>query len=187
MADFTTSALVKEYAGITSGADDASIASIIGAVSAMLSTLVGHDFDGAVITGELHSWPPSSALVLRKPAASIEAVREAGTTLAPTDYQLVDERILYRLAGGVSAEWLLGRRNIAIDYTTTGEVPSDLELASTEVCAFMVKQSALGVGSARLGLSGQANGDTGSAEYFAQTVRQLPFATMVLSKYQSFA
>ena len=184
MANLTTTALVKGYANISDSADDQAIMGIISAVSVHLHDLVGHDYEGAALTGEHHSAPYSGAVVLHKPAASIDAIREGGTTLAATGYELEAERLVWRLASGLTVDWGAGKRNIEVDYTTTTEVPEDLELAAREVSAFMVKQSALAAGGSRMGLSAQANSDSGSADYFVQAINQLPFASAVVRRYQ---
>lgn len=184
MADLTTTALVKSYANIADSADDQAIAGIISAVSVHLHDLVGHDYEGDALIAEHHSAPYSGALVLHKPAASIDAIRENGTPLGSSNYELENERLVWRLASGLSVAWGAGKRSIEVDYTTTTEVPKDLELAAREVSAFMVKQSALASGGSRMGLSGQANADSGSADYFVEALNQLPFSGAVLKRYQ---
>jgi hypothetical protein len=188
MADLTTLAAVKAYAGVSGSGDDTAISGIVAAVSALIHELVGHDYDGDTITGEVHSGPVSGAVVLEKPVASIGAVVEGETTLDSGAYELESERLLWRKSIGGTIPWANGTRNIAVTYTTTSTVPADLELAAREVCAFMVKQSNIGsAGAARLGLSAQANVDTGSADYFVQALRQLPFASLTLRRFMRVA
>ncbi len=187
MAALTTADRVKAYANVKTSVDDASIEGIIDAVSALLHDRIGHDFEGTAIVAEHHSHPYSGALILARPVESIQAVRENGTTLAASGYELQGERLLYRLGSGKTIGWAPGVRSIEVDYTPTSTVPADIELAAREVSAFMLKQSALAVGGGRMGLSGQANADAGSADYFIQALDQLPMASMVLAKYQRFA
>lgn len=183
MADLTTRADVKAYAGVTSGSDDGPIGALVSAVSVLLHGMVGHDYEGEAIVGEHHSGPVSGALVLDKPALSIEEVREGSTTLAAGAYELSRQRLLYRISSGASVAWESGVRNIEIDYTTTHEVPADLEFAAREIAAFMVKQAGWGTGASRMGLSAQANADSGNADYFTQAIRNLPMAKATLARY----
>jgi len=187
MADLTTTARVKAYAGVKPAGDDQSIQAIVTAVSVYLHDRVGHDFQGDAITAEHHGSPVSGAVVLDKPAATIDAVRVGTGTIAASGYELSGERLLYRLSSGETVDWTPGIRNIEIDYTPTTDVPADLELAAREISAFMVKQSALQGGASRFGLSAQANGDSGSADYFVQALAQLPFASSILRRYTRFA
>ena len=187
MSDLTTRAAVKSYAGVTSNNDDGPISGIVSAVSVLLHGMVGHDYSGEAITGEHHSGPMSGALVLDRPAQSIEEVREGSDTLAATGaYELSRERLVHRLSSGATVSWASGVRNIEVDYTTIDRVPADLEFAAREICAFMVKQSGWGVGSSRMGLSAQANADSGNADYFTQAIRKLPMAKATLARYARF-
>ena len=184
--DLTTRADVKLYAGVTSGSDDGPISALISAVSVLLHGMVGHDYEGEAITGEHHSGPMSGALVLDKPAQSIEEVREGSDTLATGAYELSRERLVHRLSSGATVSWASGVRNLEVDYTTIDRVPADLEFAAREICAFMVKQSGWRVGSSRMGLSAQANADSGNADYFTQAIRKLPMAKATLARYARF-
>jgi hypothetical protein len=187
MADLTTTGAVKAYAGVKASDDDQSIQAIVSAVSVYLHDRVGHDYDGDAITSEHHTTPASGALVLEKPAATIDAVRVGTGTIAASGYELEGERLLYRLASGETVDWARGVRNIEVDYTPTTDVPKDLELAAREVAAFVLKQSSLSGGASRFGLAAQANGDSGSADYFVQALNQLPFAAAILRRYTRFA
>jgi hypothetical protein len=174
VADLTNVEAVKAYAGVRGSADDARILGLVGAISAYVAGLIGHDYEGGTITAETHSGPVSGAVVLAKPAATISAVRELGTTVDPSGYALEGDALLWRKAGTSVVGWAEGRQAIEVDYVTLSDVPSDLELAAREACAFMVKQTGWLAGGNRLGLSAQANADTGSADYFAQTLAKLP-------------
>lgn len=188
MADLTTTAAVKAYAGVTGADDDAAIGVVVSAVSALIHEMIGHDYEAGPVTGEVHSAPVSGAIVLEKPAASITTVVESSTTLASTGYELEGERLLWRKASAGTVDWTSGIRNVVITYATVSTVPDDLELAAREVGAFMIKQSNIGsAGGARLGLSAQANVDTGSADYFVQALRKLPFTSLTLKRYQRLA
>lgn len=187
MADLTTTGAVKAYAGVKGSGDDQEIQGLVGAISSYLHGRVGHDYEGTAIVAEHHSSPASGALVLEKPAAAIDAVRVGTGTIAASGYELQGQRLVYRLSSGETIDWTAGVRNIEVDYTPTTEVPEDLELAARELAAFMLKQSALEGGASRFGLSAQASGDTGSADYFVQALAQLPFAAAVLRRYSRFA
>lgn len=188
MADLTTVAAVKAYAGIAGSEDDGPIGTIVAGVSTLLHGLVGHDYEGEVITGENHTAPFSGAIVLRKPAQAIDEIRERKSTLAASAYELIDERLVWRLNLGDTVGWTNdGARSIEVDYTTTDQVPKDLELAAREVAAFMVKQSGLSAGGSRMGLSAQSNADAGTADYFAQALAQLPFVQLVLRRFKRYA
>lgn len=187
MADLTTTAAVKAWAGITGSGDDSAIDGIVTACSALLHGIVGHDYESTGVTAEHHSGAASGAIVLKKPAASITEVREGTVTLDSDAYELESERLLWRKANGYAADWAVGRRNIEVDYTPTSTVPADLELCAREVCAWIVKQSGLDSGASRLGLSAQANADTGTADYFAQALRQLPMSNATLRRYKRYA
>jgi hypothetical protein len=153
----------------------------------LIGDQVGHDYEGSILLAEKHSGAISGGIVLRYPAASIEAVRVTGGTVPVSGYSLEGERLLYRYDSSGTIAWERGQRNVEVDYTTTNVVPTDLELAAREICAFMLKQSAHIAGGARLGLSAQANADTGSADYFVQALSQLPFAARVLDRHRTFA
>lgn len=186
MGDLTTTEAVKAYAGVKGTGDDARIAGVVSAVSAMLSDIVGHDYDGGTIVAEKHTAPMSGAVVLDSPAASIDAIREGTGTVAASDYELEGERLVWRLSADQVTSWAKGARYIEVDYTLVSTIPVDLELAARESSAFMVKQSAFVAGGSRLGLSAQANGDTGSADYFAQQLKALPFTSLALRRYRRF-
>ncbi len=186
MADLTTLAAVKAYANVTGSGDDKQIQTLVGAVSMLIHGIIGIDYEGETITAEKHSGPSSGLILLEKPAAVIDEVREDSTTLDSSAYELENERLLYRLSGGKSGPWAFGLRNVEVDYTTTTEVPEDLELAARESCAFMVKQTAWTAGAARMGLSAQANADSGTADYFAQSLRELPMTKATLDRYKRF-
>jgi len=188
LSDLTTVEAVKAYAGVTVGGDDQAIAGIVSAVSGFMHGVIGHDYEGEVLTGEHHSGSDALAIVLDKPAASVQAVRDGTTTLAASTYELQAGRLLYRLASGVTVAWAPGVRNIEVDYTTTEAIPSDLELAARELAAFMVKQGVFSeAGGGRMGLAAQANPDSGAADYFVQAISQLPFASLILKRYRAFA
>jgi len=186
MADLTTVAAVKSYAGVTGSGDDSQIAGIVSAVSALIAGQVGHDYEGDAVTAESHTAPFSGSIILRKPAASITAVRVSGSTIAAAGYRLKDGRLLERLSSGLPTVWAESSV-IEIDYLTLSAVPFDLELAAREIGAFVLKQSSLPGGGSRLGLSAQANGDTGSADYFVQALAQLPVSRMALRNHRPFA
>jgi hypothetical protein len=186
MADLCTLEAVKGYAGVRSSGDDAAIANVIAAVSALIAGHIGHDYEGDTITAETHRPPFSGAVVLRKPAASVSAVRVRGTALAGSTYRLRDDRLLDRLQSSEPIAWSSGQR-IEVDYVTASDVPADLALAAAEISAFVWKQTGEDTGGARLGLSAQANADTGSADYFAQAIKQLPVARMALRNHRAFA
>ena len=186
MANLTTVAAVKSYAGVTGSGDDSQISAIVSAVSSLIAGQVGHDYEGNAITGESHTAPFSGSIILRKPAESITAVRVSGSTLAAADYRLKDSRLLTRLASGLPTVWSASTV-IEVDYLTVSAIPVDLELAAREIGAFILKQSSLPGGGSRLGLSAQANGDTGSADYFVQALKQLPVSRMALRNHRAFS
>lgn len=185
MADLTTVSEVKAYAGVTGQGDDARIESIVSAVSAAISGYIGNSFDAQPIVGE-RTDHPLGAVLLERPAASIDAVRVNGATLSASGYRLQGDRVLWREADSYGGATSWGGV-VEVDYTPTSSVPDDLEFAAREIAAFMVKQSGLSVGSGRLGLSAQANADTGSADYFTQSLRQLPASRMILGRYRRVA
>lgn len=186
MADLTTIAAVKSYAGVTGSGDDSQISAIISAVSSLIAGQIGHDYEGNAVTAEFHTAPFSGSIILRKPAESITAVRVSHSVIAAAGYRLSDGRLLTRLASGLPTVWS-GSSVIEVDYLTVSAVPADLELAAREIGAFVLKQSSLPGGGSRLGLSAQANGDTGSADYFVQALKQLPVSRMALRNHRPFA
>lgn len=179
-ADLTNTAAVKAYAGVQSSGDDSAIGGIVSAVSALFHAWIGHDFDGTPIVGEAHEPPASGVILLRKPAASISAVREGGATLSGSAYRFTSTRMLARLAAGRPSPWLDA---VQVDYTPISTVPKDLEIAAREACAWIVKQSSLSTGGARLGLSAQSNADTGNADYLIQRIDRLPLTRAVIARY----
>ncbi len=187
MADLTTTAAVKGWAGITTSGDDSVIDGVVSAVSALLHGIVGHDYEGTPIVGETHAGSRHGIIILEKPAVTIEEVREVGDVVDPSAYVLDQGRGLYRIEGGGLAPWAWGRRSVEVDYTPESVVPDDLELMAREVCAWIWKQSGHDTGASRLGLSAQANADTGTADYFAQALRQLPMANTTLKRYKRYA
>lgn len=185
MADLTSTADVKAYLGVSGSGDDTLIGEIVSAVSAHIHGLVGHDYEAGPVSSEHHSAPISGAIVLDKPAASITTVVENTTTLDVGAYELEGDRLLYRKANGETVAWSTGsRRNIEVTYATVTTIPDDLAMAAREVCAFMFKQTGAAQGGGRLGLSAQANQDAGTADYFAQALRQLPLSSVVLARYR---
>lgn len=150
--------------------------------------MIGATYDPDPITAEVHSGPYTRALVLDQAPDSITEVRVAGTIV--TEYEFpTGSRLLYRMddSSVQTVAWESGQRNIEVDYVPISTVPADLELAAREISAFMVKQTSLSAGGSRLGLSAQANADTGSADYFAQTLRALPMAEATLKRYRRVA
>ena len=186
MADLTTIEAVKGYAGIKGSADDAALLTVISGVSALIAEQIGHDYEGDTVTAEIHLAPFSGRIVLEKPAAVIDSVRVSGTTLAASGYRLKGTRLLERLSEGIHAAWSTGVK-IEIDYETVSKTPADLAHCASEVAAFIWKQTGEATGGSRLGLSAQANADTGSADYFAQAIAQLPVARMALRNHRRFA
>lgn len=185
MSDLTTVEAVKGYAGIKSSADDAAIATVVRGVSALIAAQVGHDFEGEGIAGEPHYAPYSGAIIIDKPASAVAAVRVSGTTIDSSGYRLRNNRMLERLSGGSPIAWTVGA-TIEVDYVTTSEIPADLGLAAAEIAAFVWKQTNEASGGGRLGLSAQANGDSGSADYFTQSLTKLPVARMALRNHRAF-
>ena len=185
MADLTTIEAVKGYAGVQGSADDVALATVVAGVSALIAEQVGHDYEGETITAELHVAPFSGRIVLDKPAATIDAVRVSGSALAASGYRLRNGRILERVADSVAIGWATGVA-IEVDYETVSTIPADLALCAAEVSAFVWKQTGETTGGSRLGLSAQANGDTGSADYFAQAISQLPVSRMALRNHRRF-
>ncbi len=186
MADLTTTAAVKAYAGISGSGDDTAIDGIVSAVSELIGNAIGNNYPGGSVTDELHFAPASGAIVLRYPAASLTSVAVSGTALAAGDYELVDSRLIFRLANGARTDWTQGAR-ITATYTRESTVPTDLELAAREACAFVVKQTGLDSGGSRLGLGAQSNADTGTADYFTQALATLPVLRMTLARYKVYA
>jgi len=187
MADLTTTAAVKAYAGVSGSGDDTAIGVLVTAISEVIAGVVGHDYAGATHTSEVYSGPVSGAIVLQAPAASITTVVEGTTTLGASDYELDGERLLYRKASSVASAWAEGNRNVAITYVDTSTVPADLELAARELGAWVLKQSHFDTGSGRLGLAAQANADSGAADYFAQALEELPLLAFTMKRYKRFA
>ncbi len=187
MADLTTVAAVKAFAGVTGTGADPTIGGLVTAVSALMHGIVGHDFEGTPIVAEKHG-PVFRDVVLEKPAASIQEVRRGTNVLVDgTDYALDGDRVLVRLDGSYRTAWVLKPWELEVDYTPVSVVPDDLELAARMATAFTWKQSAENGGGARLGLSAQANTDAGTADYFAQTLRALPFVNETLRRYRRVA
>lgn len=187
-ADLTTTQAVKEYAGISaSSTDDAKIDVLVSAVSEWVAEFIGHDYGGDAILAETHAGAITGAILLRRPAASISAVRERGVALAASAYALEGERLLWRVSGDDVVPWAVGDRSVEVDYTTTDDLPADVEFAARELCAFIVKQSSWSVGAARFGLRAQSNAEAGNADYFVQSLSQLPFASAVLERRRQYA
>jgi len=183
MAKLTTVAKVRAYAGVTSSSDDDVIGGFVDAVSALIASQVGHDYEGDTVTAEPHTAPFSGALVLEKPASSITAVRVSGSVVAASGYRLNGSKLLDRLSSGIPTAWL-DSVPIEVDYVTVSDIPADLELAAREIASFVLKQSSVTAGGSRLGLSAQANADTGSADYFTQALLELPVARMALRNHR---
>lgn len=184
MADLTTVAAVKSFAGVTTSGDDSAIAGIVAAVSSILHGIVGHTFDATVVTGEIHEKPPTAFVILDKPVASVTTVREGGQVLASTGWRrITGSRLVERLVSGRSTPWL---DEISVDYTPTSIVPADLELAAREASAWVLKESALPTGGSRLGLNAQANSDSGNADYFVQRIEALPIVRSIIRRYGRF-
>lgn len=183
MADLTTTAAVKAFAGVTGSGDDSAIGGIVSAVSAVLHEIIGHTYDATPIVAELHPKPPTQYLVVRRPIASVSAVREAGETLAASSYRLpgAGSRLLERRAGGGSVVWL---GEVEVDYTPTATVPANVELAAREAAAWVVKESALAAGASRLGLTAQANPDSGNADYFVRSIGDLPLVRELMRSHR---
>lgn len=186
MADLTTTAAVKAYARVTGSGDDAAIGGIVAAVSSLLHGIIGQTFDATPIIDERHDIPASGFVVLAFPAASIEAVREGSATLAASGYRHlgVGSRLVQRMAGGRPVPW---SDFASIDYTPPGTVPADVELAAREAAAWVLKESGLESGSARLGLTAQANADSGSADYFIRRIEELPIVRSMIRRYGRMA
>jgi hypothetical protein len=184
MADLTTTAAVKAFAGVTGSGDDAAIAGLVTAVSAILHSIVGHTFDATPVAGEIHPVPPTPFVILEKPVASVTTVREGGQVLAASGWRrLTGSRIVERLAGSVSTPWL---DEISVDYVPTSVVPADLELAAREATAWVIKESGLASGGSRLGLNAQANSDSGNADYFVKRIEELPIVASIVRRYGRF-
>lgn len=182
MADLTTTALVKAFAGVTGSGDDSAIGGIVSAVSSMLHAIIGHTFDATPVLGEVVAQPPTQFLLVSKPIASVQAVREAGETLAVSSYRpLVGSRLLERREGGASTPWL---GEVEVDYTPTSTIPTDIELAAREAAAWVVKESGLGSGASRLGLTAQANPDSGNADYFVRRIGDLPLVRELIRSHR---
>lgn len=185
MADLTTTAAVKAFAGVTSSGDDSAIGGIVAAVSAILHGIIGHDFSGTPIAAELHEQPPTAFLLLDRPVASVQTVREAGQALASTGWRWIPgSRLIERRAGNVSTPWA---GEASIDYTPASSVPADVELAAREAAAWVLKESGLTTGASRLGLTAQANADTGNADYFVRRIEDLPCVKTIVRRYGRFA
>lgn len=186
MADLTTTAAVKAFAGVTSAADDAAIAVIVSAVSAILHGIVGNTFDGTPIVGEFHGLPASTFVVTERPAASVQAVREGANTLAATGWRHMGpgSRVIGREASGLPIAWTAP---VSVDYTPTSTVPADVELAAREAAAWVLKESGFGTGASRLGLTAQANADSGSADYYVRRIEELPIVRALIRRYGAFA
>ncbi|MGL5098404.1 MAG: hypothetical protein ACRDD1_22680, partial [Planctomycetia bacterium] len=67
MADLTTTAAVKAFAGVTGSGDDSAIAGIVAAVSAMLHAIIGNTFDAPAIVAERHVRPPTQFALMARP------------------------------------------------------------------------------------------------------------------------
>lgn len=186
MANLTTLDAVKAFAGVTGSGDDSAINGIIAAVSSLLHGIVGQTFDGNAITGEFHPIPASTHIVLEQPAASIQAVREGTATLAASGYRHMGpgSRVIGREANGWPIKW---SAPITVDYTPPTAVPADLELAAREAAAWVLKESALTAGASRLGLTAQANADSGNADYFVRRIEELPIVRAIIRRYGRFA
>lgn len=180
MADLTDLAKVKAHASVTGSGSDSAIEAVIDGVSAYLHAQVGHDYEGEPVTEKLSGG--GRAIVLGKPVDSITSVTEGSSALAASAYDR-SGRVLYRLSNGEVTTWERGTRNLTVVYTPSSIVPDDLAEAALLLSSFVWKQSAGEGGGGRLGLGGQANPDTGSAEYFAQAVRSLPFVAEVIRRY----
>lgn len=184
MADLTTTAAVKAFAGVTGSGDDTAIGVIVSAVSAFLHGIVGNTFDPAAITGELHARPPSALVLLKRPLASVTTVREAGQVLGASSWRAyAGTRLVERMASGAPTPWA---GEVSVDYTPASAVPADLELAAREAAAWVIKESGLTSGASRLGLTAQANADTGAADYFVRRIEQLPIVAGAIRRYGRF-
>ena len=182
MADLTTTAAVKAFAGVTGSGDDSAIGGIVSAVSSMFHEIIGHTYDATPIVAELHARPPTPYVVVRRPIASVSAVREAGETLAASGYRAqVGTRLLERRASGESTPWV---GEVEVDYTPTSTVPADVELAAREAAAWVVQESGLGSGASRLGLTAQANPDSGNADYFVRKIGDLPLVRELMRSHR---
>jgi hypothetical protein len=185
LADLTTVAAVKAFAGVTSSSDDAAIGGIVGAVSTILHGIVGHTYDATPIAGELHEVPPTAFVILDRPIATVTTVREGGQVLASTGWRrIAGSRLVERLAGSVGTPWTA---EISVDYTPASTVPADLELAAREAAAWVLKESGLSTGGSRLGLNAQANSDSGNADYFVKRIEELPVVRSIIRRYGRFA
>lgn len=184
MADLTTTAAVKAFAGVTGSGDDSAIGGIVAAVSAFLHGIVGNTFDSTPIAAELHAQPPSALVLLNRPILTVTTVREAGQVLAASSWRAyVGTRLVERLASGAPTPWA---GEVSIDYTPASAVPADLELAAREAAAWVLKESGLTSGASRLGLTAQANADTGAADYFVRRIEQLPIVAAAIRRYGRF-
>lgn len=185
MANLTTLAAVKAFAGVTGSGDDSEITGIVAAVSSILHGIVGHTFDSAPVTAEIHATPPTPYLVLDLPVASVQTVREAGQALAASGWRWhTGSRVIERRSSSLPVSW---SGEASVDYTPLSTIPADLELAAREAAAWVLKESALGSGASRLGLTAQANADSGSADYYVRRIEELPCVRAVIRRYGRFA
>lgn len=187
--DLTTLAQVKQVAGITSTDDDAAIGEMISAASALIASKLLSDYSGDPVTERISGG--TSCLILSQNAAAITSVSVDGGALVAADYEIDAQapRCLYRMSGVATSTWSAGVRNVLVVYTPPGDgnitgVPEDLRLAVAMVVAFVVKQTGLESGGARLGLGSQANSDTGQADYFAKAIADLPYVREVLTQHK---
>lgn len=75
----------------------------------------------------------------RRPIVSVSSVVEAGTTLAPEDYEIADGRLV-RVSGEDETTWAAGK--IVVAYTAGWDtVPDDLKLAASKLVGIVWSQS----------------------------------------------
>ena len=134
MADFTTLEKVKAWSNVSANGDDAEIQEIVTATSLYMGKVIGEDYEGTSILGEVYDPPVSPALVLRRRAVSVERVAVASGDLDPASYALDYGRSIYMVP---ASQWSGSPRSIEVDYTTSGTVPLDVELAATMASSFI--------------------------------------------------
>lgn len=136
----TSLAAVKQFADITTNADDDLLVQLINSATDLIERRCGRRFAKTTYAGELQDGDGSDELLLNQyPIAADEPVEVSidGVALNPTEFQAYDqEGMLYR-----RARWPRGHRNVSIAYTAGYEtIPADLAQAANEIVTLLYRR-----------------------------------------------
>tara|TARA_Y100000310_G_scaffold336656_1_gene421794 strand:+ start:244 stop:807 length:564 start_codon:yes stop_codon:yes gene_type:complete len=182
VGDLTTTALVKTHANISGSDDDTLIGQLVTSVSIAMAAYMDRDiYQTASVERIYRPTPGQSALVLDQwPVASLVVTEDSTALVLDTDYELRNERLLYRISGDVDTDWSSGARISVTSTEGYATIPADLDLAAREQIRFAFQQT--NVGGSRLGTA-SASSPTGDSEGFIP-YEWLPFTKAVMEAYR---